>query len=148
MTRTLTMTAAVLGNFLGIAPIGYWCEWVFDVVKGDWARRRAVMSRIKMLVLTRPGGAQAPAPQRMSDRFPARVDHGEGLAPLLVAIPVLSLVLAGFLIMMLATLVEAPRLSSSPSSSDAAKEVRVGLSVLDEIEVGETMVRLGPDFVP
>jgi hypothetical protein len=55
---------------------------------------------------------------------------------LLVVIPVTSLVLAGLLVMVLATVAEAPRLSSDSSSSDANEGV------------GERMVGLGPDFFP
>jgi hypothetical protein len=55
---------------------------------------------------------------------------------LLVVIPVTSLVLAGLLVMVLATVAEAPRLSSDSSSSDANEEL------------GEMMAHLGPDFFP
>ena len=60
------------------------------VVLGYWAGGRAVVSRIKSL---------------------------------LVVIPVTSLVLAGLLVMVLATIAEAPRVASSSSSSDADEEV-------------------------
>jgi len=33
------MTAAVLGNLLGIAQIDSWCEWFSDVVEDYWAQR-------------------------------------------------------------------------------------------------------------
>jgi hypothetical protein len=55
---------------------------------------------------------------------------------ILVVIPVTSLVLAGLLVMVLATVAETPRLSSDSSSSDANEEP------------GEMMAHLGPDFFP
>ena len=105
-----------------------------------------MVNRVKTLVAPRPVTAQAPAPQRIIDHFPARINHGEDLAPWLVVIPVISLMMAGLLIMVLSTFVAAPPLSPSPSSSDADEEVQVNLPVIDEIEVGETTVRLGPAF--
>jgi hypothetical protein len=40
MTRAVTVTAAVLGNLLRIAQIGYWCEWFCDVVEDYWRGER------------------------------------------------------------------------------------------------------------
>jgi hypothetical protein len=77
----------------------------------------------------------------MTNRFPARVDPGEGIAPELVVIPLISLILAGLLIMVLATFVDTPPLSPSSSSSDSDEEVRTDLPVIDEIEVGESLAK-------
>src|SRR5262245_50974881 len=103
------------------------------------------MKRVKTLVVTRPISAQAPAPQRVRGHFPARVDHREGFAPLLVVIPVIGLLIVGLLIMVLSTFVKAPR-SASSTYSDEDEEVRVELPVGDEIGLGETPVDLGPAF--
>jgi len=105
-----------------------------------------MMKGVEALVATRPGAAQAPAPQRIADHFPTPVDHDEGLPRWLVLIPVVSLMMAGLLIMVLSTFVPAPPPSPSPASFTADEEVQVDLPVIDEIEVGETMVRLGPAF--
>jgi len=108
-----------------------------------------MVNRVKTLVAPRPVTAQAPAPQRIIDHFPARIDHGEDLAPWLVVIPVISLMMAGLLIMVLSTFVKAPPRPPGPSSSDADEKVQEAqgdLPVIDEIDVGETMVRLGPAF--
>ena len=129
MTRAVTVTAAVLGNLLGFAQSGY------------WARGRAIVSRVKTFIVTRPAGARAPAPQRMTDRFPARVDPGEGVAPEVVVIPLILLIVAGLLIMVLATFVDTPSVSPSLSSSDADEEVHADLPVIDEIEVGESLAK-------
>jgi hypothetical protein len=51
MTRAVRVTAAVLGNLLGIAQSGYWCEWFFDVGEGYLARGRAIVSRVKTRLL-------------------------------------------------------------------------------------------------
>jgi hypothetical protein len=72
------------------------------LVEGYWAGGRAVVSRIRTL---------------------------------LVVIPLTSLVLVCFLIMVLATFAKAPRLASSQPSSDVDEEVQVGLPVVE-----------GPDF--
>ncbi len=41
MTRAVTLTAAVLGNLLGMTKVDAWCEWLSDVLKDYWARRHA-----------------------------------------------------------------------------------------------------------
>jgi len=108
-----------------------------------------MVNRVKTLVVTRPVGAQAAVPRRIVDNFPARVDRGEGFASWLVVLPVISLMIAGLLIMMLSTFVKAPPRPPGPSSSDADEKVQEAqgdLPVIDEIDVGETMVRLGPAF--
>jgi len=103
-----------------------------------------MVNRVKTLVAPRPVTAQAPAPQRIIDHFPARIDHGEDLAPWLVVIPVISLMMAGLFIMVLSTFVEVRSPSPSRLSSDTQEDVEVGLPVIDEVEIGETTVRLGP----
>jgi hypothetical protein len=100
-----------------------------------------MVNGVEPIVVTQPMGARAPAPHRITAHSSARVDQGDGFAPWLVAIPVISLMMVGFLIMMLSTFVAAPPLSSIPLSSDGEEEeVRVELPVIDEIEIGETTV--------
>jgi hypothetical protein len=82
----------------------------------------------------------------MAEHRATPVDHGEGFAPWLVVIPVISLLMAGLLIVVLSTLVRAPR-SPALSLSPRGEEIQVEQSVLDEIEAGETTTRLGPAFL-
>src|SRR5436309_13861815 len=108
------------------------------------AKGRAMVNRVKTLVVTRPVGGQALGPQRIIDHRPARVSHGDGFALWGVAIPVISLMMAGLFIMVLSTFVEVRSPSPSRLSSDTQEDVEVGLPVIDEVEIGETTVRLGP----
>src|SRR5438552_16675475 len=108
-----------------------------------------MVNRVKTLVVTRPVGAQAAVPRRIVDNFPARVDRGERFASWLVVLPVISLMIAGLLIMMLSTFVKAPPRQPGPSSSDAHEKVQAALVDLpgsEESDVGEAMARRGPAF--
>lgn len=80
----------------------------------------------------------------MTDHCPARTDHGEGFAPWLVVIPVISLLMAGLLIMVLSIFVKAPSRPPTLSFSDGGEEIQVDQPVIDEMAVGEPTVRRAP----
>ena len=104
-------------------------------------------SGFETLGASRPAAAPAPARGHVADHSAARTGYDQRCPGWLVLVPLSSIVVIGFLVIALSWMVGGPGRAPAPSPARADVGVEINVPVIDETEVGETMVRVEPGFM-
>lgn len=105
------------------------------------------MSVFRALGARRPAAAPAPARGHVTDHATPRTASDQRVPRWLVLVPLGLMVMLGLLVIALSWMVGGLEPAPTPPPARADVDVELTVPVIDETEVGETMVRLGPAFM-
>ena len=104
-------------------------------------------SGFEALGARRQAAAPSPARGHVADHPATRTGYDQRFPRWLVLMPLGSIVLTGVLVIVLSWMVGEPGRAPTPSPARADVDIEINVPVIDETEVGETMVRVEPGFM-